>query len=498
MPTIPLASPTSRFAGRTPTARPPIRRLAFLALAAALAGCATSRPEPAPPRAPVAQADTAGPARVGLAATMDIPENPYGDTAEVAVPTPEDIASGAVPLGNPEGAPETRAMGSYGTGAGGALDPSDVTVSRYYYQDEGTYYYEDVAADLDDYAQGADDEVYYGGYSAGYYRYGDPAYFPSPYRYYRPYATYRPYVRFGWYPTWRHRRAWAHRAYYDPYYAGYGYYDPWAYDPWYGPGVSVSIGWGYGGYGYGGYGYGAGYRDGFYDGYASGYYGPGYYGRPRHRGYNDFRDGYDDGRRSRIRSLARATPAVQSVPDPARQPARRGLAPARLPSAAGPGGITRSTGRTRVPSAVPERVGRRSAAPPRTGRSDAPPARVGRTEAPPSRAGRTDAPARRRAESPPARRAEPSRQAPSPRRESRQAPPRRQESRPAPSPRRESRPAPPPRRESRPAPPPRRESRPAPPRRESRPAPAPRRESRPAPRRGGNERAPSRRRGGNN
>ena len=353
-------------AGRTPARSLPVRRLAFLVLAAALAGCASSRPDPV--RAPVAQADTSGPARVGLAATMEIPENPYGDSAAVAIPSPEDVASGAVPLSAPAEA-GTRAMGSYGAGA---VDPSEVTVSRYYYQDEGTYYYEDVAADLDDYAQGADDEVYYGGYHADYYRYSDPAYYPSPYRFYRPYATYRPYVRFGWYPTWRYRRGWA--GYYDPYYAGYGYYDPWAYDPWgYGSGFSISVGFGYGGYGYGGfggYGYGSGYRDGFYDGYASGYYGPGYYGRPRTRGYDDYRryEGYDDGRRGRVRGIGREPVAAQSSSDPARsptsarQPARRGLAPARLPRA-GSGGITRSTGR--APSAAPDR---RSDAPSRIGR----------------------------------------------------------------------------------------------------------------------------------
>ncbi len=326
-------------------------RLTALAAGLVLAGCATSRPDADrqpvdEPQAPAAQAEASGPARVGLAATMDVPDNPYGDTAIVDLPTPDEIASGAVPLGTTES---------------GEVDPSTITVGRYYYDDEGTTYYDDVAADLDDDGQGADDYYYYGGYYADYYRYGDPAYYPSPYTYYRPYATYRPYVRYGWYPTWRHRRYWARAYYYDP----YGY-DPYSYDPyyagayydpyWYGPGVTVSIGWGWGGYGYGS-GYRHGYYDGYVDGSYAGYYGPGYYGRPRSRGYDTFRDegrGGDDGRRSRIRGLpgTSSSPVAQSSPDPARQPARRGLSPAHLPSRTDPApvrrtdpGITRSTGR---------------------------------------------------------------------------------------------------------------------------------------------------------
>ena len=456
---------------------------ALLVLGAALTGCASSRIQRADASARTASrpvpSDTA---RVGLAATMTIPDNPYGDSADVAIPAPEDIASGAVPLATP---------------AEGAVDPSQVTVSRYYYQDEGTYYYEDVADDLDDYAQGDDDDVYYGGYYASYYRYGDPAYYPSPYTYYRPYGTYRPYVRYGWYPTWRHRRAWvrsAHYAgwaYYDPYY-GWGYYDPYTY----GPGVYVSIGWGWGGYG----SYGAGYRDGFYDGayggyhggYASsGYYGPGYYGRPRHRGYDDWRDaGRDDGRRGRVRGLPGTPVAVQSGSDPARQPARRGLAPARLPRG-DDGGITRSTGRRLPPSVRPEtptrvpRATRIGDDPSRTGRSTTMPSRTGR-----STSGRTEAPAPRRTTRQLPGRTEAPARTEAPRRTRRDAPARTE------APRRDTRSE---RRESRPAPPPRRESRPAPPpRRESRPAPPPRRESSPAPRRGGNDRPSRSRRGGDN
>ena len=222
----------------------PTLRLAAFALLATLAGCATSRPNLATApaqRAEQARPDsTRGPARVGLAATMNVPDNPYGDTAAVAIPDPADVESGAaLPLAY-NGAP-----------ADGAVDPNAVTVSRYYYDDEATYYYEDVQEDLSDYGQGYDDDYYYGGYYADYYRYADPAYYPSVYSYYRPYRTYSPYYRYGWYPTWN-RRHWA-----QPYYAG-AFYDPFGYDPYwsYGPGISVSIGWGYGGYGYGGWGYG--------------------------------------------------------------------------------------------------------------------------------------------------------------------------------------------------------------------------------------------------
>lgn len=110
-----------------------------------------------------------------------------------------------------------------------------------------------------------------------------------------------PSYRIGYYSPW-----------YDP------FYDPW-YNPWYAPywgpspGVTVSIGWGwgnywgygypggyyspwaYGGYGWGynrwgwGGGYGAGYwngyNNGYYDGYYSGNYGGGYGGYRRNINY---------------------------------------------------------------------------------------------------------------------------------------------------------------------------------------------------------------------
>lgn len=505
-------------------------RLAAVLLAAGLTGCATSRPEPvrAPERAEVAVSEAAadtvnGPARVGLAATMDLPENPYGDTAAV------DLGD----LSMIDGVAEAEPLG-YGAASG--TDPNAVTVSRYYYDDEGTYYYEDVEADLIDYGQGADDDYYYGGYYADYYRYSDPAYYPSYYSYYRPYRVYRPYLRYGWYPTWHHRR-WATR-----YYAGYHYdhyYDPYAwgyYDPyWHRPGVYVSIGWGWGSYG-------SGYRHGYYDGYHAGYYGPGYYGRPRHRGYysgyryNGTRRGDDDGVRGPVRGIpgSNSSPIAQSTPNPSRQPARRGLAPARLPRVPADGGITRSTGRSPVRADRPARTtaptrgdrptragtpGRttpsrgwtpeRTTSPARTDRPtrSAEPRSPRRTEQP---APRTDRPTRTEAPRRAPRRTEryepPPRERPAPRTERpsrtrRDAPPRR-ETRPAPRRERTERYDPPPRRERtrRDDPPPRRESRPAPPpRQESRPAPPPRRESsRPARSRSGDSgRSPRRSRRGN-
>ncbi|MGB3541531.1 MAG: hypothetical protein WBA11_01280, partial [Rubrivirga sp.] len=292
------------------------RPLAVLVLAAGLTGCATTfrsaEPEPsyqAAPDAPAAQADPEGPARVGLAATMELPENPYGDTAVVDIPDPADIASGAVP---------------FGTVDTDSIDASDITVSRYYYEDENTLYYEDVAADLEDDGQGYDDDVYYGGYDAGYYRFSDPAFHPSPFTYYRPYRTYRPYVHFGWYDTWHLRHRWG-RGYYAGGFYHDPFFDPWFYDPWYGPGLNVSFGWGGFGYGFGGFGYGRGFRDGYWAGRHSGYYGPGYYGRPRHRQFYDGVRGGDDGRRGRVQAIP-GTRVAQSSPDPARQPARRGLA----------------------------------------------------------------------------------------------------------------------------------------------------------------------------
>ena len=515
---------------------PALRPALGIALAAVLAGCYSSRPalverERGP--APVVP-DTVeqGPARVGLAATMDLPENPYGDSADVAVPDPAALPS----LNQIDGREDDY--------ADAGVDPADVAVTRYYYDDAGTYYYEDVADDLADGGLGADDDYYYGGYYADYYRYGDPSYYPSLYTYYRPYRVYNPYRQFGWYNTWNRRYgafgyspyyAGGYYDFYDPYFAYGGFYDPFFYGP--GFGINVSFGYGFGGYGFDPY-YGYGY---------AGYYGPGYYGRPRYNDYYTYRDspsyhrrrGQDDGVRSPVRGApgTASSPVVESMPNPSRMPSRRGLNPARIPrdpvsperaERTGRGGIgpvgnvpgratpdradlPRAPRRTdpgspvrTSPSTFPGRTVPSRAASPAPARTARPDARPDREWASPEASPRTTPRAPRRAEEPrePTRSAEPRREAlperrPVPHREARPAPPPRRESRPAPPPRRESRPAPPPRQESRPSPPPRRESRPAPPpRRESRPAPPPQRQSRPAPPPRRQESAPARSSGG--
>ncbi|MEM6288626.1 MAG: hypothetical protein AAF845_15925, partial [Bacteroidota bacterium] len=319
----------------------PALRLTAVFLAIGLAGCGTSRPEPVRAPAPadrdevaVSEAADDDVSRVGLAATMELPPNPFGDTAAV------DLGD----LSVIDGVDET--LGAEASASG--VDPNAVTVSRYYYDDESTYYYDDVEADLVDYGQGLDDEYYYGGYHANYYRYGDPAFFPSLYTYYRPYRVHRRFLSYGWFPTWRHRRAF-NRArfavvvdpfFYDPFFYDPFFYDPFFYDPFrFRTGVFVSFGFGRFG----------GYRQGFRDGFFTGFYGPGFYGRPRHRGYfGSFRSGgrafsADDGDRGPVRGIpgTRSSPIAESATNPARQPARRGLAPARLPRVPADGGITR-------------------------------------------------------------------------------------------------------------------------------------------------------------
>ncbi|MDT0631550.1 hypothetical protein RQM47_02295 [Rubrivirga sp. S365] len=480
-----------------------LRPALALALVTALAGCYSARPAlverdrgPAPVVPDTAEA---GPARVGLAATMDVPQNPYGDTAAVALPDAGELPSLNAIDGRADGSDDAYAEG-------GAVDPSAVSVTRYYYDDAGTYYYDDVEADLADGGLGVDDDFYYGGYYADYYRYGDPSYYPSLYTYYRPYRVYNPYRRFGWYNTWGRRYgAFGHSPYYayDPFFSYGGVYDPFFYDPFfYGPGVHVSVGFGFGGFGYGGYGYG---HNPYFAG--AGYYGPGYYGRPRHHNYYTYRErrGADDGVRSPVRGMpgTPSSPIVESTPNPARVPARmpvrRGLNPARIsgdpapnatraPVRAGRGGadpVADAPGRRTPPRATAPRTPRRGE-PGTTGRVL--PGRAAPTRATPARTAPPDrewarperaprVPRRARSEDARVREAAP-RPERRPRPEARPVP--RRETRPAPPPRRETRPAP--RRETRPAPPPRRQTRSAPPpRRESRPAPAPRRqESRPA------------------
>ena len=201
------------------------------------------------------------------------------------------------------------------------------------------------------------------------------------------------------------------------------------------------------------------------------------------RYYDDYRNnrGGDDGRRSRVRGLpgTSTSPIAQSSTDPSRQPARRGLAPARLPRPSTDRGITRSTGRvTRTspdrdvasdrPARIPRTGGVTSTGPGRTGTASPTTSRPTREAAPT----RSTNPVRRTVP----RTADPVTRSDTPTRTTRPEPTRRAE-----TPRRtraDERPTP--RRETSPAPSPRTE-RPAPRREVSRPAPAPRRESRPAP-----------------
>ncbi|HEX8385165.1 MAG TPA: hypothetical protein VF576_03220, partial [Rubricoccaceae bacterium] len=286
---------------RLSTSLGPLARTGLVAAALVVAGCSSSRPEPDPP--PTS-------ARVGLAATMDIPANPYGDSLDVAAPGLDGAlgaAEGADPYGLGDDQPDAAAQGG-------------VTVSRYYYDDQTTYYVDDQTGGYEAYdATDYDDGYYYGGYASDYYRYDDPSYYPSVYSYYRPYRTYRPYLRFGWAGTWgdryharRHWRSARYGSPYDPYYYSAAYYDPYYYnayyfDPYYyGPSLSLSFGWG------GGFGYGSGYSDGYYDGYSdasyAGYYGPGYYGNPGGYGGGHSDGGYDDGRDDGERGPVGGTP----------------------------------------------------------------------------------------------------------------------------------------------------------------------------------------------
>ena len=523
----------------------PLRLALGAVLVAAASGCSSSREAAAPePEVPA----TAVQPRVGLAATFEVPENPYAETPDEAEPVP--FAASATPA--PQLAPADTVE----------IDPNSIVVSRYDYgsSEAETEPYTDYEEAVEDY------EDYYGeypGYAADYYRYADPTLYPSVYTYYSPYRTQRTYRRHGWCRSGYYGSVYYNPyrvGYYDPYigmycypygryrsglyvsvgwgWGGYGHgYDPYYYDSYYSP--YYSHGYGYG-YGYGsGYGYRSGYRHGYSDGYYAGSYRPYRYdGRTRYRGGN-----YDDGERGRMRPgvLTRggADLAGRSAPDPSRtgrrSTERRGLAPPladrrptrapysdpEVPLADGPTRRPAGVPTVSTPTTAPPRTATRSAeprapristptrqsTPPRTATPMADPA-APRTSPPTRRAEPRRQPERRAAPRPESPRAEPRRQSPraeprraEPRRESPSPAPRterpdpRRESRPAPPPRRESRPSPPPRRESRPAPPPRRESRPSPPpRRESRPAPPPRRESRPSRSRSeGSSRRPSRR-----
>lgn len=132
---------------------------------------------------------------------------------------------------------------------------------------------------------------------------------------------------------------------YSPYggYAYSGWYDPFWGPSWYGPAVSLNIGWGWGGWGpygryYGYRPYGYGYGNGFYDGYYAGLYGGGYYG-----GYwNGYRGGSRAVDYNRVTPRRRQDRGVQVV---GANP-NGGGGRARVPEATGGRAATYSNGST--------------------------------------------------------------------------------------------------------------------------------------------------------
>ena len=248
-----------------------LRSLLLVATAAATSGCVTrevivERVPPPPPVTEKPAGDDVAP-RVGLMGDLDDPFAP--DSERVA-------AAPAVGWNSETEAPTVRYYSQSGD-----YDPDAVTVTRYYYGDEGTYYQDAPRSWGPDY-----DDAYYGGYYSDYYRYGYVRYRPVVYNYYRPYYAYRPYRHYGR-PFWAYaghayRGPWYayHGGWYaDPYYWGPGYYDapffivasyydPFYYGGWYydpfciRPGLAISFGWG-SFHDWGSYyaGYDRGYRD---------------------------------------------------------------------------------------------------------------------------------------------------------------------------------------------------------------------------------------------
>ena len=241
-------------------------------LVAAASGCSSSRKAAAPEAEVPASAVEP---RVGLAATFEVPENPYADSSEaMAAAVPFTSASD-------EGLSQSAWTTASDTNE---IDPNAIVVSRYDYgQSEAgqTETYTDYEEALEEY------EDYYGaypGYASETYRYADPALYPSVYSYYNPYRTHRTYRRHGWC-----RAGYYASVHYNPY--RIGYYDPYVgmYCYTYRRGLYVSVGVGWGGY-----------DPYYYDPYYSPYYhNPFYvpyvtYGYSRgYRGYSrGYRDGY--------------------------------------------------------------------------------------------------------------------------------------------------------------------------------------------------------------
>ena len=273
------------------------RPVPALLLAAALAGCSAGQKTARSSDVEVRPADASQPTqttarssvspRIGVMAAMDVEADSLADV----VGTDEEAIAEAEPLERLPWADDTTDA---------ALD--DITVSRYYYDDDGTYYYDEEGTSVYD-GDGHGGGGEYSSYAADYYRYDDPYYYASPYVYYRPYTSYSPYYSYGWcrsryYGHWGgYGRSRCYRPYgYAGWYGGYGY-DPYYYDPYfYGGGLHVSFGWGFGFYDNYGYGYHNGYRNGYWDGYHDGGY---RYQRPwRYQHHDDRRRrGYDDGER---------------------------------------------------------------------------------------------------------------------------------------------------------------------------------------------------------
>ncbi|MEO0559255.1 MAG: hypothetical protein AAF170_13845, partial [Bacteroidota bacterium] len=146
-----------------------VRHLALIAvLVAVVSGCSSSRNAVEPE--PTVDASAVEP-RIGLAATFEVPENPYADSSEVtdeAVPFTAAADEGVSQSAWTMAADTTE------------IDPNAIVVSRYDYgQGEVTT----TEASYTDYDEAIDAyEEYYGeypGYASETYSYADPTLYPS-------------------------------------------------------------------------------------------------------------------------------------------------------------------------------------------------------------------------------------------------------------------------------------------------------------------------------
>ena len=290
--------------------------LSALALAALLAGCSASQRTAETPDASARPADEA------QASTTAAAVRPRIGVMTAAAPEADTLGQ---PFGSAEAIAEAEPLDALPWASGDeAYDPGldTITVSRYYYDDDGTYYVDENGTSVyDEDAYGDDYSAYedgYSSYAADYYYYDDPYHYASPYAYYSPYTTYSPYYSYGW----CHSRYYGYRGYYgrnrcyQPAYAYAGWYSPYWYDPfffdpyYYGPGLYVSFNWGH---------RYNGYRDGYWDGYHDGSYLDG-----RRWRYDDRRDwdrrGDDDGERGSVGGDAGIAQAPVGAGIPSRAP----------------------------------------------------------------------------------------------------------------------------------------------------------------------------------